>query len=114
MQNISSGRMETHIRNELKDPDAAKIRNLSRVCFIAAEQRISTDRPLSSYCGWLWQAEVNGKNGFGAYVGYKDEYYISTVAMKGQKTGFYLREMILPEAPNLFSSSESWDYRVCK
>lgn len=113
-QGFSSEKIETHIRNTLKDPEAAKIRNLKRVCFVAAEAKQGSNESTGSFCGWVWAAEVNGKNGFGAYVGYKTEYLISAVGVKSPKTGFGLVNFIVPTTQSMIDDDFGpWTHRIC-
>ena len=53
------GEVQRAVRNEMRDPDAAKFRNVWS-------------------CGasdTVWSGEVNGKNAFGAYVGFRKFFY---------------------------------------
>jgi hypothetical protein len=124
----SSDKIESHIRNSMKDPDAVKIHNLSKGPLIVGEIKQKTNGQMYgakspiSFCGWIWSAEVNGKNSYGAYVGYKRYYYIAQVGLKNEKLGFFVppnnMQSIMDFEPSLLSNDSytskynAWIFRI--
>jgi hypothetical protein len=126
----SSDQIESHIRNSMADPDAVKIRNLSKGPLVLSEIKQNTTGALfgskssSSLCGWLWSAEVNGKNSYGAYVGYQRFCYIDQFGLKNEKLGFVLipnnSQPITEFDPDLLTNDSyaseysAWNFRVTR
>ena len=114
----SKQKIEAHIRNTLFDPEAGRIRNLRKICLVAAEKKITTSENVGSFAGWLWSGEVNGKNRYGAYVGYQEQQYISVVSMKSKNTGYVTSKatnLILPTDFNIIKNDRGpWNYRVTR
>ncbi len=112
----------------MKDPDAVKIRNLSKGALVLGERKQSIgiigSESSSSTCGWIWTAEVNGKNSYGAYVGYEEFCYIVNVGIKNKKLGFVLVPDEIQKVGNFdfslltndkyYSELSSWNFRVIR
>ena len=122
----SSSQIESYIRNSMKDPDAVKIRNLSKGPLVLGERKQSIgiigSESSSSTCGWIWTAEVNGKNSYGAYVGYQEFSYIVRVCIKNKKLGFVLLPDEIQRVDSFYlglltddySELSSWNFRVIR
>lgn len=67
-----SGEAKDAVRRGMLDPDAAQFRDV---------QSCTADRS-------VWQGEVNGKNSYGAYVGYKSFFYADGSVAYAGEAGF--------------------------
>ena len=54
------------------------------------EQVLKNGTYYKGLVGELWSANLNGKNGYGAYTGYKTSYYLNTYAVKSGPLGFVI------------------------
>lgn len=106
MNGIPPSAVEETMRETCRDPESTKIRNLRRLGFgvfdrkaYSAETWKVLDNPnnsesLHSMCGWLWTAEMNGKNGYGAYTGYQNVVFIDMTGVKRSTNGTPLFQLV--------------------
>lgn len=84
------GIVSEHIKSSLKDPDSAKIRfgNVTR-CYMRGAP--IQGAKIMSY-GWCAFVAVNGKNSYGAYVGFSDSrYFVSKLGTVHQFEANHLK-----------------------
>ncbi|MDB4341362.1 hypothetical protein OAA12_04400 [Akkermansiaceae bacterium] len=104
---LSSSQVTSRIREGLKDPKAGMFKNVRRIGLVTMVSPINDDiykhmgiaRKMeylkqfnnnlnrASDVGDLWEVTVNAKNGYGAYTGYKTQYYIHLMASTHPKVG---------------------------
>ena len=101
---LSSSHVRTKIRNGLKDPSAALFKTVKRQGLISFNPKLdftgsyspTPERVLKNgtyykgLVGELWSANLNGKNSYGGYTGYKTSYYLNVYAVKSGPLGFII------------------------
>lgn len=92
---LSSEQIEEQIKNNYRDPESVRIKNLKCIGFVTQITDPSDTVAYSvlhggcmSTCGYVWSADVNAKNGYGAYVGYKTEYFYDSKGRKSNTVPF--------------------------
>ena len=111
---LSPSQVRSQVREGLKDPSAAMFKSIKRKGLVTLQrepwwlsnfsrdnyERLQaffdpTERggATRSLVGDLWEVVVNGKNGYGAYTGYKTKYYLHVMATTSALNG----TLILPK-----------------